>query len=148
MSEPINSAGDYPAGKFANRSLVRTVVFQMLYQEDLNTGSINSYAETYFAQELPKHLPLLQFARQLLSGTVLHQKEIDGQIASIARNWTLERINCVDRNILRLAAFEILFTDLPKAVAINEAVELAKKFGTKDSPGFVNGILDRLKKAD
>jgi len=147
MSERVNTTCDYPAGKFANRTMVRTVVFQILYQEELNPGSRESLSDSYIAQELPRHEPLLQFARRLLAATVDHREEIDEQLAALSRNWTLARMSPTDRSILRLAAAEILYTDTPKPIAINEAVELAKKFGTKDSPAFVNGILDRVQRA-
>ena len=147
MSEQVNTASDYPAGKFANRTMARTVVFQILYQEELNPGSRESLSDTYIAQELPRHEPLLQFAKQLLATTVDHWEEIDEQLTALSRNWTLVRMSPTDRSILRLATAEILYTGTPKPIAINEAVELAKKFGTKDSPSFVNGILDRVQRS-
>ena len=147
MSERVNTAEDYPAGKFANRTMVRTVVFQILYQEELNPGSLESLSESYIAQELPRHEPLLKFAQQLLTATVVHREAIDEQLAVLSQNWTLARMSPTDRSILRLAAAEILYTDTPKPIAINEAVELAKKFGAKDSSAFVNGILDRVQRA-
>ena len=144
MSERVNTAKDYPAGKFANRTMVRTVVFQMLFQEELNPGSLEHLSESYIAQELPRREPLLKFAKQLLQNAVEHREVIDEQLAAFSQNWTLARMSPTDRSILRLGASEILYTDTPKPIAINEAVELAKKFGTKDSPAFVNGILDRV----
>ena len=147
MPERVNTVEDYPVGKFANRTMVRTVVFQILYQEELNPGSRESLSESYIAQELPRHEPLLNFAKRLLAATVEHGEEIDGQLTSLSRNWTLARMSPTDRSILRLAAAEILYTDTPKPIVINEAVELAKKFGTKDSPAFVNGLLDRIQRS-
>lgn len=88
---------------------------------------------------------LTPYASALVSGVVEHMDDIDEHIASTARNWTLERMPIVDRNIIRLAVYEILFRDdIPTGVAINEAVELAKAFGTDDSPKFVNGVLGRI----
>ena len=144
MLERVNTVEDYPVGTFANRTMARTVVFQILYQEELNPGSRESLSESYIAQELPKHEPLLHFAKRLLAATVEHREKIDEQLTSLSRNWTLVRMSPTDRSILRLAAAELLYTDTPKPVAINEAVQLAKKFGTKDSPAFVNGILDQI----
>ena len=144
MPERVNTVEDYPAGKFANRTMARTVVFQILYQEELNPGSLETLSDSYIAQELPRHEPLLQFAKQLLGATLEHQEAIDEQLAALAHNWTLTRMSPTDRSILRLAAAEILHTDTPKPIAVNEAVELAKKFGTKDSPAFVNAILDNV----
>jgi N utilization substance protein B len=144
MPKRVNSAEDRPAGKFANRSMVRIVVFQLLYQEELNPGSLESQSELYFTQELPRHEPLLKFAKRLLQHTVEHRGAIDEQLTALSKNWTLARMSPTDRSILRLATAEILFTETPKPIAINEAVELAKKFGSKDSATFVNGILDQV----
>ena len=144
MPERVNTAEDYPSGKFANRSMVRTVLFQLLYQEELNPGSLARLSESYITQELPRHKPLLTFAKQLLQNTLEHQEAIDEQLTALSRNWTLPRMSPTDRSILRLAVSEILYTDTPKPIVINEAVELAKKFGAKDSAAFVNGILDRI----
>lgn len=145
MTERVNTVEDYPAGKFANRTMVRTVVFQILYQEELNSGSLEELAASYIVQELPRHEPLLQFAKQLLTNTIDHRETIDEQLSALSRNWPLARMSPTDRSILRLATSEILYTETPKPIVINEAVELAKKFGTKDSPAFVNGILDRVR---
>jgi len=146
MPERVNTAEDRPDGTFANRSMVRTVLFQILYQEELNPGSLATLAESYIAQELPRHEHLLKFAKDLLKYTVEHQQAIDEQLAGLSENWTLARMSPTDRSILRLATAEILHTDTPKPIAINEALELAKKFGTKDSVAFVNGILDRVQR--
>ena len=86
----------------------------------------------------------MEFALSLLDGVREHRAELDQVLAAKAENWSLERMAVVDRNILRLAAYEILYTDTPGRVAINEAVELAKLFGAEQSPPFVNGILDRV----
>ena len=144
MPERVNTAEDYPAEKFANRSMVRTVVFQILYQEELNPGSLENLSEPYITQELPRHESLLKLARQLLVSIREHREIIDEQLAALSQNWTLARMSPTDRSILRLATAEIFYTDTPKVIVINEAVELAKKFGTKDSAAFVNGILDQV----
>jgi len=145
MPKRVNTAEDHPSGKFANRSMVRTVLFQLLYQEELNPGSLDRLSESYIAQELPQHKPLRHFARELLKSSLENRAAIDGQISALSQNWTLARMSPTDRSILRLAAAEILFTDTPKPIVINEAVELAKKFGTKESAAFVNGILDGVR---
>ena len=85
------------------------------------------------------------FARELVSGTLEKQQEIDQTIIPYLQNWRLERLAAVDRSVLRLAAFELLYrTDIPPAVAINEAIELCKAFSGEESAKFVNGVLDRL----
>lgn len=127
--------------------MVRTVVFQILYQEELNPGSQATLSESYITQELPRSESLRKFARQLLDNTIEHREAIDEQLATYSRNWTLARMSPTDRSILRLATSEILCLDTPKPIVINEAIELAKKFGTKDSPAFINGILDQVQPA-
>ncbi len=146
--EPINTVDtqSHTQGKFANRSLARTVAFQSLYQNDLNPGVLEEFTTEFFEQELPDHAPLLKFARSLVFGTAEKCGEIDAVLTSVTQNWSISRMTATDRSILRLATYEILFMDTPKPVVINEAVELAKKFGSKDSAAFVNGILDKVNK--
>jgi N utilization substance protein B len=86
-----------------------------------------------------------KFAGELLAGILDHREEIDAQIAAKSPNWSLARMAKIDVAIIRLAAYELLFrTDIPKNVTINEAIEIAKKFGSEESPAFVNGILDEI----
>lgn len=90
---------------------------------------------------------LAEYAARLLKGIVEHLQQIDSWVADIAQNWTIERMPVVDRNIIRIAAYEIAFCDdIPTGVAINEAVEIAKAFGGDESPKFVNGVLGRVAK--
>lgn len=85
------------------------------------------------------------FFSVLVIGTFRHLDEIDRIINDISKNWKLDRMAVVDRNIIRCAVFELLYlSDIPPTVTINEAIEIAKRYGTEDSPGFVNGILDRI----
>jgi N utilization substance protein B len=87
------------------------------------------------------------FADPLIRGTIEHRDEIDARIRQLAHNWELHRMATVDRNVLRLAMYEMLYRpDIPPVVSINEAVDIAKKFSTEDSGRFVNGILDTLRK--
>jgi N utilization substance protein B len=86
------------------------------------------------------------FARSLLAGILAHQEEIDRVIDARAMGWRLDRLPLVDRNILRLGLYELLFTDTPPEVVMDEAVELAKAYGTERAPAVVNGILDRERK--
>ena len=87
---------------------------------------------------------MVEFARELVAGVRRNRAELDRLIDQTAEHWSLERISATDRNILRLGAYEILHSDTPDPVAIDEAIELAKRFGTAQSAAFVNGILDRL----
>ncbi|NNE90314.1 MAG: transcription antitermination factor NusB [Verrucomicrobiales bacterium] len=89
-----------------------------------------------------------EFAGELASGTVANLESIDEHLVDALENYKLERLTVVDRNLLRLAIFEIAFSDhIPPRAAINEAIEIAKRFGTEKSPKFVNGVLDRIRKS-
>ena len=100
--------------------------------------------DRFLAGRLQNDEQLVQFASSLLSGVRRNRGELDSLLAEVAENWTLERMAVTDRNVLRLGAFEIIYTDTPDRVAVNEAVELAKRFGSKQSAQFVNGILDKF----
>jgi N utilization substance protein B len=125
------------------RSRAREVVLQVLFQDDLNPAP-NPIAADEFLQLRLQGDELLEFARSLLAGVRRNQGELDQLLSRTADNWSLERMAATDRNVLRLGAFEILYTATPGRVAINEAVELAKRFGSAHSAQFVNGILDRF----
>ena len=92
----------------------------------------------------PSTAAVIEFARSLVAGVRRNRRELDELLGKTADNWKLERMAATDRNILRVGAFELLYTDTPGAVIINEAVELAKRYGTANSAQFVNGILDKL----
>ncbi len=125
------------------RSLAREAALQILYQDDVNTHVNPAMADAMLESRL-KEPELLEFARALVAGVRRNRGELDASFAKIAENWSVDRMAATDRNVLRLAGFEILHTDTPDRVAINEAVELAKRFGAAQSGPFVNGILDRL----
>jgi len=126
------------------RSRAREVVLQILYQDDLNPGGQQQIADSFLVSRLHADEELTAFAKSLLSGVRRNRGELDQLLTKTAENWSLERMAVTDRNVLRLGAFEILYTETPDRVAINEAVELAKRFGTDQSAQFVNGILDRF----
>ncbi len=128
----------------ARRSRAREVALQLLYALDLNPQQQPDSAEEFLARRLHGDRELIQFARSLVAGVQRNRDEIDEMLAARAQNWTLDRMAATDRNILRLGAYEIVYTDAPPRVAINEAVELAKRFGTRHSAQFVNGVLDRV----
>jgi N utilization substance protein B len=89
---------------------------------------------------------VVEFATRLVDGTLQQRAAIDQKLAGVTRNWDLRRMATVDRNVLRMAAYELMFcADVPPKVAINEAIELGKKYSTANSGGFVNGILDRIR---
>lgn len=125
------------------RSKARRQALHILYQREV-TGERASRIISDRSYSTEEGEPL-EYARSLALGSETHQAEIDGRIEAISENWSVLRMPLVDRNILRLAAYEILFADdVPPSVAINEAVELAKVFGGEDSSKFVNGVLGRL----
>lgn len=158
------------AGK---RRTAREMAVQMLYQSDLGGSPLPNIFNTFdLAEYLAREAAALEkarreeaddrtehartrkrvddafhYAQRLVQGAVEHQEQIDELIRSQADNWRLERMPAVDRNILRLAIYEMLFEqETPKLVVLDEAIELAKKFGSEQSGRFVNGLLDGLLK--
>jgi N utilization substance protein B len=128
-----------------SRRKSRELAMQFLYSLEL-TGQDPAEALEGFWQMNSADDPCREFASQLIAGTLEKQGEIDGVINRFTINWDLERIALVDRNVLRIAIYEMLFRDdIPPVVSINEAVDIAKKFSTSESGKFVNGILDRVK---
>ncbi len=130
------------------RSRAREVVLQILYQFDLHPDRDVSGDEGFLLGRLHNHADLVTFAKQLIQGVMRNRQELDQQLAARAENWSLDRMAATDRNVLRLGAFELLFTETPGRVVINEAVELARRFGTAQSSQFVNGVLDGFLKHD
>jgi N utilization substance protein B len=127
------------------RSRAREVALQLLYQRDLNRQTDPAEAER-FARERLRDPDMVPFCLALYRGVVEHLNDLDRRLMAAATNWRLKRMAAVDRNVLRLGAYELLFTpETPPAVAINEAIELARRFGSADSPAFVNGVLDSLR---
>ncbi|MCP4098333.1 MAG: transcription antitermination factor NusB [Planctomycetaceae bacterium] len=128
----------------SRRSRAREIVLQVLYQDDLNTDQPEDIRLRFMNARLNQDRSLVQFAEDLLAGVRRHRDAVDQQLEEIARNWKLSRMAATDRNVLRLGAYEILFTETPNRVVVNEAIELAKRYGTNNSSQFVNGVLDRL----
>jgi N utilization substance protein B len=130
------------------RSRAREIVLQVLYQDDLNPSTEPMASDQFLRRRLNDDEALVDFARSLLSGVRRNREELDQMLGARADNWSLARMAVTDRNVLRLGAYEILYSDTPGRVAINEAVELAKRFGSKQSAQFVNGVLDRFLQKD
>ena len=130
-----------------NRSKAREYALQMLYQVDIRRAEPRDIAEQFWQhQEAPEDVR--GFAAQLFTGTMERLRDIDPLIADHADNWELKRMAVIDRNILRLSVFELLhIDDVPPKVCINEAIELAKRYGDAESGKFINGILDAIHKA-
>lgn len=127
----------------------RRAALQALYSADLrsrSTGLSDSVLSSL--DSLAEHFELAPgaraFAEELVQGVAAERATLDRRLVEVARNWRLERMALVDRNLLRLAAWEILYGGTPAAVAIDEAVDLAHEFGDDASPRFVNGVLDAL----
>jgi N utilization substance protein B len=127
------------------RSRGREVALQVLYQVEQNPGIPPEEIHRFIERRLLAERKLCEFTEGLIAGVKEHQVRIDAMISQVAENWRLDRMAAIDRNILRLGAYEMLFCpDVPAKVAINEALELAKRYSTAQSSRFVNGILDRV----
>jgi transcription antitermination protein NusB len=127
------------------RSRGREVALQVLYQVEQNHGVSPDEVRRFIERRLLEDRKLCEFTEGLVEGVLEHQAQIDTLISQVAENWRLDRMAAIDRNILRLGAYEMLFSpEIPAKVAINEALELAKRYSTAQSSRFVNGILDRV----
>ena len=129
------------------RSRAREVALQVLCQRDANRAVAPGFVDQ-FLQERLREQPTRDYAKKLIDGVVSRNEEIDKLLTEAAENWRLSRMATVDRNVLRLGTFELLANDpdAPPAVALDEAIELARRFGTDDSAAFVNGVLDQVRK--
>ena len=128
------------------RSKARELALKFLYQIDIIKEDPEGILALFW-QEHRVAKSVKEFTNQVVKGTLEHLSQIDRVISRYAQNWQLKRMAVIDRNILRLASFELLFLeDIPPKVSINEAVELAKKYGDLESSKFVNGILDKIHK--
>jgi N utilization substance protein B len=137
------------ARRTAPRQRSRQVALQVLYAADVGGGGRASSpsVDEVFEQaaqnfELPEGTRA--FAKELVSGVASAGEELDALLACHTRNWKVPRMAAVDRNILRLGAYELTHTDTPTSVILDEAIELARRFGAEPSPGFVNGVLDAV----
>lgn len=127
------------------RTAARELALKVLYQYDLRGSEALEEIDALFEQE--KATPSIrEFARRLVDGCCRNWKGLGRAIQQVATNWALSRMAVIDRNVLRIGAWEILVGDTPPAVAIDEAVDLAKKYSTAQSGAFVNGVLDSLRK--
>ncbi|GAA1028285.1 hypothetical protein GCM10009557_12770 [Virgisporangium ochraceum] len=157
MPEPVGDEHDHdedtwftsdasmPAGNVSARRKARKRALDVLYQADLRDEPIRRTLESYIGllpEPRPEHL---SYTVRLVEGVLAHLDRIDEVISSYAEGWTLDRMPVVDRNLARIAVFELLYADdIDPPVAITEAVELARSLSTDDSPRFLNGILGRI----
>lgn len=131
----------------AARNTARKRAFQIIFESDQRGAPAGQVLQDWIRLGLtdPRQPPVGDFTRRLVEGYAEHAARIDELLGSYAVGWTLDRMPVVDRSILRLGAYELIWEDeTPDAVAIDEAVQLTKEFSTDDSPGFVNGLLGRL----
>ncbi|HEX4412719.1 MAG TPA: transcription antitermination factor NusB [Lacipirellulaceae bacterium] len=128
----------------SRRSRAREVALQILFEDDVNPRATVAEMKEFVGGRLNHQAELIEFCMSLILGVRRNQTELDEQLSQIADNWSVARMAATDRNVMRLGAYEILYTDTPDRAAINEAVELAKRFGSAQSAHFVNGILDKF----
>lgn len=128
------------------RREARELAVQMLYALDTNSSVLLRETLQTFREEQPEVTNRVrEFAEELVHGVQSQRAVIDEAIKARSKNWSLSRMPRVDLNVMRLAAFELMFrTDIPKKVTINEAIEIVRRYGDKESPAFVNGILDEI----
>ncbi len=124
----------------------RALALQTLYQWNITRKDVRqilAQLRTHFSPEEEKD----EFAEQIVLGVLEHCSQLDQKIEACSEHWRLDRMSLIDLNILRIAAFELLYcTETPPKVVLNEAIDLGKRFGSDDSGGFINGILDRLQR--
>jgi N utilization substance protein B len=127
-----------------NRHKAREFSLQLLFALDFNPQDIRQTIGMFWS-DLSVPEEVRDFSDELVRGVYARLEEIDDMLSRYSENWTIDRMTGVDRNILRMAIYELLYRpEIPKNVTINEAVEIGKKFGSEDSGAFVNGILDRI----
>lgn len=131
------------------RTLAREYALKILYQAEMTRREIPTAAQQFWSEQEAVEDNVHEFAQRLIEGVAAHFDSIDAKISQYAANWQLKRMAVIDRNILRLGVYELLHAqDIPPKVTINEAVELAKKYGDLESGKFVNGILDKIHKTE
>jgi transcription antitermination protein NusB len=128
----------------SRRTLARQAALQVLYQDEFNPQRSRDLDRQYILTQVEQDSLLSDFTWWLVDGTRERRSEIDPDIELAAEHWSVYRMSAIDLSLLRMATFECRFGDTPKPVAIDEAIRLAKRFGGKDSPAFVNGVLDRI----
>ena len=127
------------------RTRARELALQFLYQLDLRGAEFLGEMKGFLRDE-ESDKGTREFAAHLIQGTAEHLEEINEVIRAVAQNWDIERMAVIDRNVLRMATFELLHcNDIPPKVSINEAIELGKRYSTQNSGGFINGVLDKIK---
>ena len=138
-----------PINIMRKRTLARELALKILYQAEITRRDVKTADQIFWTEMEEVDKAVREFARMLTLGVGQHLQDIDDFISKYGTNWQIKRMAVIDRNILRLGVFELMFaSDIPPKVTINEAVELAKKYGDVDSSKFVNGILDKIHKVE
>lgn len=128
------------------RRRAREFALQLMFQLDITGDKLTNEILKRFWEGNREDDEVRGFANSIVNGTIENLNTIDSIIKKTAENWQIDRMAVIDRNILRLATYELLYRDdIPPSVTINEAIEIAKKYGTEDSSAFINGILDKIK---
>lgn len=122
----------------------RTVALQVLFSQDLNPDA--GVPDDMIQERVKKDPEQVRYAHSLIEGVTQQKKEIDAQIEAVLENWKFSRLAETDKNVLRIGVFELMNSKEPVAILINEAIEIAKEYGDKKSGGFVNGVLDKIRK--
>ena len=131
------------------RTKARECALKILYQADLTRREVPVASQQFWSAFERVDPNVKDFCHKITTGVGEHMREIDAKLVKYATNWQLKRMAVIDRNILRIGVFELLHAgDIPPKVAINEAVELAKKYGDLDSSKFINGVLDKINKTE
>lgn len=131
------------------RTKARENALKILYAVDITGEEAKKCIDTYWQTNEENDTEVKTFANSLVLGAANNGKEIDKMISQYTTNWQLDRMAVIDRNILRLATYELLFRDeIPPKVTINEAIDIAKRYGDSDSGKFVNGVLDKINKSE
>ncbi len=131
--------------KIPQRRLARELALQVLFQKEFTDVEVDS-GLAYFRESIKTTDEIWAYTRRILKGIEQHETDIDKKISSASAKWSLSRMSLVDKNTLRVATWEMFYSEgeIPPRVAINEAIEVVKKYGNTDSPAFVNGILHEL----
>ena len=139
-----NTTDTAPHSPRSTRRKGRELALQALYQIEM-TGDPSGAAVNLFLRHFEGSVKAKEFARRLVSGTISQRSEVDRLITAATENWRLDRLAKVDFVLLRMAAYELRFcADIPISVTLDEAIEIAKRFGSEESAGFINGVLDRV----
>ncbi len=129
------------------RRRAREYVLQILFQIEITGNKLSDDVLNEFWKDKDEATEVKEFTQSIVSGTIEHIVPLDEIIKNAAEHWSLDRMAVVDKNILRAAAYELIYrADIPASVAINEALEIAKKYSTEESASFLNGILDKIAK--